>query len=460
MKNLRLNDILRVTGGQYFGPRPVPEREIRFITTDSREAGEDCLFAALLGERTDGHNYIESAYEKGALAVLCERRPQREDIPSVVVPSTAAALSEIAAYYRRQYNIPVVGVTGSVGKTTAKEVIASVLSRRFRVHKTGGNFNNELGVPLTLFGLRPEHEAAVIEMGISHFGEMRRLASVVRPGMAVFTVIGHSHLEYLHNREGVLRAKSELLEGMPADGVVFVNGDDDLLRSAGLSLRTVRFGLGANCDVRAESIQTAEGGEATAFQIVKGERRFAVRVPAYGSHMVYAALAGAAVGLELGMTEEEIAAGLAEYETVGRRARIVRTECCTLVDDCYNANPDSCAAAIRSLAALPGRKVCILGDMLELGEASPSLHRALGALAAASGVRVVITCGSEAGCIFEGAREAKEHVLAWHFEEKEPLIESLCMFLQKGDAVLVKASHGMHFEQISEAIEKLRDIEG
>jgi UDP-N-acetylmuramoyl-tripeptide--D-alanyl-D-alanine ligase len=224
MKNLHLNDILRVTGGEYGGPEPAKAREIRFITTDSREAGEGCLFAALLGERADGHNYMESAYEKGALAVLCERRPTREDIPSVVVPSTAAALSDIAAYYRLQYDIPVVGVTGSVGKTTAKEVIAAVLNRRFRVHKTGGNFNNELGVPLTLFGLRPDHTAAVIEMGISHFGEMRRLARVVRPTMAVFTVVGHSHLEFLHNREGVLRAKSEILEGMPEDGVVFVTG--------------------------------------------------------------------------------------------------------------------------------------------------------------------------------------------------------------------------------------------
>lgn len=458
MKNLHLSDILRVTGGQYGGPRPAPEREIRFITTDSREAGKDCLFAALPGERTDGHNYMESAFEKGALAVLCERRPRREDIPSVVVPSTAAALSDIAAYYRLQFPIPVVGVTGSVGKTTAKEVIASVLGRRFRVHKTGGNFNNELGVPLTIFNLRPEHEAAVIEMGISQFGEMRRLTKVVRPNMAIITVIGRSHLEYLHDREGVLRAKSEILEGMPEDGVVFVNGDDDLLGSAGFGLRTVRFGLGENCIVRAENVQTVEGGEATEFQIVRGGRRFAVRVPAYGSHMVHAALAGAAVGLELGLTEEEIAAGLAEYRTVGRRARIVRTEFCTLVDDCYNANPDSCAAAIRSLAALPGRKVCILGDMLELGEQSPSLHRELGALAAASGARAVITCGREARFIYEGARKAEEHVLAWHFEEKEALIECLPMLLQEGDVVLVKASHGMHFDDISMAVEKLQEV--
>jgi UDP-N-acetylmuramoyl-tripeptide--D-alanyl-D-alanine ligase len=455
MKNLRLNDILRVTGGQYGGPEPAKAREIRFITTDSREAGEGCLFAALLGERADGHNYMESAYEKGALAVLCERRPTREDIPSVVVPSTAAALSDIAAYYRLQYDIPVVGVTGSVGKTTAKEVIAAVLNRRFRVHKTGGNFNNELGVPLTLFGLRPDHTAAVIEMGISHFGEMRRLARVVRPTMAVFTVVGHSHLEFLHNREGVLRAKSEILEGMPEDGVVFVNGDDDLLRCADFKRRTVRFGLSGNCEVRAENVLPAAGGEATEFQVAAGDRRFAVRVPAYGSHMVYAALAGAAVGLELGLQEEEIAAGIADYETVGRRSRIVKTEFCTLVDDCYNANPDSCASAIRSLTALPGRKVCILGDMLELGTQSRELHRALGALAAASGVRVVIACGREARFIYDGARESKEHALAWYFEEKEPLIESLSVFLNKGDAVLVKASQGMHFEKISEAIEKL-----
>jgi UDP-N-acetylmuramoyl-tripeptide--D-alanyl-D-alanine ligase len=219
--------------------------------------------------------------------------------------------------------------------------------------------------------------------------------------------------------------------------------------------RTVRFGLSGNCEVRAENVLPAAGGEATEFQVAAGDRRFAVRVPAYGSHMVYAALAGAAVGLELGLQEEEIAAGIADYETVGRRSRIVKTEFCTLVDDCYNANPDSCASAIRALTALPGRKVCILGDMLELGTQSRELHRALGALSAASGVRVVIACGREARFIYDGARESKEHALAWYFEEKEPLIESLSVFLNKGDAVLVKASHGMHFEKISEAIEKL-----
>jgi UDP-N-acetylmuramoyl-tripeptide--D-alanyl-D-alanine ligase len=228
MMNLRFADVVSSAGGRYFGPAFLLEKEIAFITTDSREAGAGCLFAALRGERTDGHAYMESAFAQGAAAVLCEIRPDREDIPAILVPSAAEALGAVAAYYRSLYSIPFVGVTGSVGKTTAKEMIAAVLSRRFQVHKTKGNFNNELGVPLTLFALQPDAEAAVIEMGISHFGEMRRLTKIVRPDMAVFTVIGDSHLEFFQDREGVLRAKSEILEGMPADGVVFLNGAAEL----------------------------------------------------------------------------------------------------------------------------------------------------------------------------------------------------------------------------------------
>jgi UDP-N-acetylmuramoyl-tripeptide--D-alanyl-D-alanine ligase len=455
MKGLCFADVVSAAEGQYFGPAALLEKEIAFITTDSREADEGCLFTALRGERTDGHRFMESAFLKGAAAVLCEERPEREDIPSIVVSSAAGALSAIASYYRSLFSIPFIGVTGSVGKTTAKEMIAAVLSRRLKVHRTKGNFNNELGVPLTLFALPPDAEAAVIEMGISHFGEMRRLTKIVRPDMAVFTVIGDSHLQFLQDREGVLRAKSEILEGMPEDGVVFVNGDDEHLQRTDISLRTVRYGIGLHNDVRAENVRTQADGSATDFTVVSHGLSFPVRVPAYGSHMVYAALAGAAVGLELGLTGEEIAAGIAAYEPVGRRARIVQTAFCTVVDDCYNANPTSGAAALRSLAALPGRGVCILGDMLELGAESKRLHYKLGRLAAETGVRVVAACGREAQHIYEGAKESNRHVLAWYFEEKGQLIDSLPVFLNPGDTVLVKASRGMQFEEIVSAIEKM-----
>jgi UDP-N-acetylmuramoyl-tripeptide--D-alanyl-D-alanine ligase len=390
MKGLCFADVVAAAGGQYSGPAELLKKEITFITTDSREAGAGCLFAALRGERTDGHHYMESAFLKGAAAVLCEVRPEREDIPAILVPSAAEALSAVAACYRSLFRIPFIGVTGSVGKTTAKEMIAAVLSRRYKVHRTKGNFNNELGVPLTLFAMEPDAEAAVVEMGISQFGEMRRLTNVVRPDMAVFTVIGDSHLEFLQNRGGVLRAKSEILEGMPGNGVVFINGDDELLQGADMGRRTVRYGIGLHNDIRAENVTTQADGSATDFTVAAFGTSFPVRIPAYGSHMVYAALAGVAVGLEMGLTGEEIAAGIADYEPVGRRARIVQTAFCTLVDGCYNSNPTSGAAALRSLAALPGRGVCILGDMLELGAESKRLHYELGSLAAASGARAVI----------------------------------------------------------------------
>jgi len=456
MRELRLQEVVAACGGAYRGPAEALTRRIAFVTSDSRKAGPDCLFAALRGERVDGHDFMDSAFSKGALAALCTRAPEDAAQPAVVVASVEEALCALAAYYRRKFDIPVVGVTGSVGKTTTKEMIASVLASRLRVHRTEGNLNNELGVPLTLFGLEEGHEAAVVEMGISHFGEMRRLTEIVRPTVAVITVIGHAHLEFLGDLEGVLRAKSEIIEGMPPEGVVVVNGDDELLRRAQFGLCTVRYGLDASCDVRAENVRTLENGTATGFELVAGERRFSVRIPAYGSHMVSAALAAAAVGIELGLSDEEIAEGVAGFETVGRRARICRLEQLTLVDDCYNANPDSCAAGLRSLRALEGRRVCILGDMLELGPDSASLHHGLGRLAARE-TELVIACGPQSRHTADGAREsAGPGTEVRYFTEKAALIEELPRLLRPGDVVLIKASRGMHFEDITEAVEKLK----
>ena len=455
MKELYLKEVAAVCGGEYHGPAEALTRCVSFITTDSRKVGTDCLFAALRGERVDGHDFMPAAFSQGALAALCSRAPEDPAQPAVVVPSVEEALGALAGYYRRKFEIPVVGVTGSVGKTTTKEMIASVLARHMRVHRTEGNFNNELGVPLTVFRLDEGHEAAVIEMGISHFGEMSRLTQIVRPTVAVITVIGHAHLEFLQDLEGVLRAKSEILEGMPEGGVVVVNGDDALLRDAAFRLRAVRYGMGSHCDVRAENICTLDNGTATGFDVAAGTRRFAVRIPAYGTHMVYAALAAASVGIEQGLSDEEIAAGIADYETVGRRARICRLPQLTLVDDCYNANPDSCAAAVRSLRTLEGRRVCILGDMLELGSDAGKLHYGLGRLAAEE-ADAVFACGPVSRHTAVGASQAAPKKDVRYFEEKKLLIDALPQLLQPGDVVLIKASRGMRFEEIVEAVEKLR----
>ena len=449
MKNLTIRNILKACGGRYLGDPADLDREVSVVTTDSCKLEAGCLFAALAGERVDGHDYIPAALAGGAACVLAERVPEGAAGSIILVPSTLAALQDTAAFYRSQFSLPVIGITGSVGKTTAKEMVASVLAQRYDVHKTAGNFNNDLGVPLTLFGLREEHGAAVVEMGVSHFGDMARLARMVRPDYALFTAIGYAHLEYLGSREGVLREKTVVLDYLPETGAAFCNGDDDLLAALACSCAKRTFGLGPDCAVRAEKLRALENG-GTACEIVAGDRRFPVSIPAYGEHMVYAALEGAAVGLELGLSPEEIARGIAAYEPVGHRARVLRTERLTVIDDCYNANPSSTASAIRSLSRLDGRKVCILGDMLELGEDSARLHRETGKLAADWGISLVLTCGEQAERISQGAAG-----ISRHFASKEELLDALPGTIRAGDCVLVKASRSMKFEEITERLMKL-----
>ena len=442
MREMTAQAVLAAVGGQARGP--LPAGEITAVTTDSRAVTPGCLFAAIPGERVDGHDFIAQVAEKGAACVLCERFTDAA-VAQIRVPDTQAALRALAAWYRSRFSIPVVGVTGSVGKTTAKEMIASVLGQRFNTLKTEKNFNNELGVPLTLFRLREEHEAAVVEMGISGFGEMTRLAEMVRPDIGVYTLIGDAHLEFLGDRAGVLRAKGEMVSAMGPDAVIVANGDDALLRAHDFGRRTVLFGLDQQCDVRAVDV-APDGLAGMRCTIVSGGRRIPVRIPAFGDHMVYAALMGAAVGLELGLTDEEIAAGVAAYETVGSRGRIIDTGRITIVDDCYNANPTSTRSAIESLGRLPGRHVAILGDMRELGAASPALHRQVGAFAAEK-CALVAACGPEASQIAAGAGPD-----ALYYPDVASLLSALPDIVRPGDTVLVKASRAMGFEAVVEAL--------
>lgn len=439
MQHLTPAILREITEGDFIGA--LPDQEITSITTDSRAIEPGCLFAAIPGARVDGHDFIAQAAEKGAACVLCNRFVGA-DIAQIRVPDTQAALRQIAGFYRSQFDFPFIGVTGSVGKTTAKEMIWSVLSARFDTLKTEKNFNNELGVPLTLFRLRPHHQAAVVEMGISNFGEMTRLADMVHPQIGVFTLIGDAHLEFLGDRQGVLRAKAEMLQGMPENGVVIANGDDALLKAHDFGRRTVLFGLGENCQVRALDVQN-RGIEGISCTIAAGERAIPVHIPAPGQHMVYAALMGAAVGLELGLTDQEIQQGIEAYAPVGSRGRVIQAACCTVLDDCYNANPTSVKNALDNLAALPGRHVAILGDMLELGPESAALHQQIGAYAVQSGA-ALISCGPLSQ-VMGGT---------W-FETVPALVEALPKIIQRGDTVLVKASHAMGFEKIVAALEQL-----
>lgn len=444
MKNLTAEAIAAACGGDLIGT-PHPE-EISDIVTDSRKATPGSLFAAIRGERADGNDYVNSALENGAACALAERISPRAPGCVILVRDTTSALQQIAGVYRAQFSIPILGVTGSVGKTTAKEMCAAVLSRRFSVHKTAGNYNNDLGVPLTLFGLREEHEAAVVELGVSHPGDMSRIAAITKPTMALYTNIGDAHLEYLGSRRGIFEEKTGMNRFLPENGVVFCNGDDPLLAELSGRQKIVTYGLGEKNAVRAENVQVLPDGN-TRCMIRTAKAVFPVTISAFGEHMVYAALGAAAVGEELGLNAEEIAAGIMAFRPVGSRARLLRTDNLTVIDDCYNANPVSTAAALRSLSRLSGRKVAILGDMLELGPESAAMHREIGSTAKNCGIDLVLTTGEQARFISEGMGKG-----ARHYETKQALLGALSELLQSGDNVLVKASHGAHFEDITERL--------
>ena len=449
MTGMTISRAAAVCGGRICGEGDLGA-ELGSVVIDSRAVSAGDFFVAYKGERVDGHDYISAAFDKGAVCCLAQRVPEGETRPLILVPDVQAALEQICAEYRRDLRLPVIGITGSVGKTSAKEMISAVLSQRLNVLKTDKNLNNQIGVPMTISRIRPEHQAAVVEMGISGFGEMSVLAQIARPDMAVFTLIGHAHLEFLHNLDGVLRAKTEMLNFMADDAPVLINGDDEKLRGLQCRQKKISFGLGENCDVRAENITLSPTGE-TLCDIVYGERRIPVVIKAYGRHMIYAALEGAAVGLLMGLSDEEIVKGIASFETVGRRAAVCDTGFITLIDDSYNANPDSVKCGIDSLMKMPGRHVCILGDMLELGEGSGEMHFDVGRYAGERGAELVLTSGPLS---YETCRGAGER--GRHFATREELIAALPGLIQKGDRVLVKASLGSRFDQISEALKELK----
>ena len=448
MKNMTLLRAEKASGGRLCGAFD-GNSELDRIIIDSRQVRPGDLFVAYKGENVDGHDYIAAAFQKGAACCLAQRIPEGETRPILLVEDVQSALERIAADYRRDLDIPMIGITGSVGKTYAKEMIASVLEQRFRVLKTDKNLNNQIGVPMTISRIEPSHQAAVVEMGISGFGEMRALTKIVHPTVAVFTVIGHAHLEFLHDRRGVFQAKTEMLEGMDKNGVVIVNGDDDLLCSLECAQKKLSFGLGGHCNIRARDIRVDEQGH-TACTILYDGGEMAVRIPSFGNHMIYAALEGAAVGLVLGLSEEEIIRGIAAYETVGSRAAVTETGKITLIDDSYNANPDSVKCGVDSLMQLAGRHVCVFGDMLELGPEEREMHRDAGAYAAEKGVDLILCTGPLSREMAIGAGERGR----W-FPDREELLRLLPEIIRQGDRVLVKASRGMHFESIAETLKTL-----
>ena len=456
MKNMSLGKITEACGGIFHGTLEEQAYVVESITTDSRQAEKGCLFVAIPGERVDGHDFIPSVFEKGALAVISERELENPAGPYIQVESSLEAVKGIAAYYREQLDIKVVGITGSVGKTSTKEVIASVLAQKYNVLKTLGNFNNELGLPLTVFRLRDEHQVAVLEMGISHFGEMHRLAKIARPDICVITNIGQCHLEFLKNRDGVLRAKTEIFDFMKEDGSIVLNGDDDKLAQIqeAKGIRPIFFGTESGRSVYADHIENL-GLKGVQCRIHVDDKSVSVRIPIPGHHMVMNALAAAAVGHQLGLTMEEIKAGIEQLEAVSGRFHIIENGRLQIIDDCYNANPVSMKASLDVLCDAKGRRVAILGDMGELGENEAQLHAEVGAHASGNHIDLLICTGTVSIHMAEAAVADGGCGEVLQVPTLDALLTCLPSLIEPDDTVLVKASHFMHFEKVVEKLEKL-----
>lgn len=454
MKHMTLRAICAACDGTYYGPTDNLSKEAAGITIDSRKVENNWLFGATVGERVDGHSFIESCYEKGALCCLGEKPPVSESHSYIQVQSTFQALKDIAEYYRSTLEIPIVGITGSVGKTSTKEIIASVLSVKFNTLKTAGNFNNEVGLPLTVFNIRGEHEAAVLEMGISDFGEMHRLSKIARPNICVMTNIGQCHLENLGDRDGVLRAKSEIFDFAAEGAKVIVNGDDDKLRTlkSREDLDCTTFGMEKTNDVYAKTVENL-GLDGLKCNISTPVGDFSAHIHIPGMHMVYNALAGTCVGLACGLTLKEIKTGIEKAETISGRNHLIHTENYTIMDDCYNANPMSMKASLDVLATALGRKVAILGDMGELGANERALHYTVGEHAAKKNIDLLLCVGTLSEEIAKGAKAKNPSMNACVFTTKEELLEKLPELLVKGDSILIKASHFMQFEKIVKALQ-------
>jgi len=453
MKQIILKEAAEAMGGKLIGG--AVDTVIEKVVMDSRLDVTGALFVAIAGARADGHDFVPDVLERGAVCCLVEREIPDAPGAQILVDSTLEAVKALAGYYRQLFDIPFIGITGSVGKTSTKEMLAATLSAKFCVHKTEGNLNNELGVPMTLLALRPEHEVAVIEMGISDFGEMTRLTDMVRPDIAIITIIGYAHLDNLGDRAGVYKAKTEIFHGLTQNGLALLNGDDDMLRNCQVTdispgktgVTRLLYGLDDTNDYRGGNI-VSHGESGTTCTFSWADQSMEVDIPAFGTPFVYAALASAAVGEKLGMTQEEIRRGITSFHTAQGRANVIQTDFLTIIDDCYNANPSSVKASITSLTDLPGRRVAILGDMKELGANAETLHQDMGRHAIACGIDLLVTIGDLSRCTYESAKEADPKLEALYFTQKAEALAELPGILKENDQVLVKASRSAQFEEI------------
>jgi len=414
---------------------------------DTRIIKPGQLFIVLQGAR-DGHDFIPAAMEKGASAVLCSRKVG--DYPAIYVDDPRIALGRIAEHALRCLGCKVVGITGSVGKSTTKEMIASVLESTYRVSKTPANHNNDIGMPMAVLAMPEDTQVAVLEMGMNHFREIAYLSQIAKPDVAVIINIGTMHIEYLGSREGIRKAKLEIVEGMSPNGRLLLNGSDDMLRA--LPEKPVQpvtyFGMDECCGVRAKDIR--QEAEKLCFAVEAGEVSFPVELKLEGEHFVHDAMAAVAVGLELGVAPEDIRLSLNTFRNMAGRQEIYQTNGYTIIQDCYNAGPESMAAALKVLGNRQGRRIAVLGDMLELGDCAPAEHFRVGRIAAEK-AKVLLALGPNARHVADGALTGgmpKDRVSI--FDDRQVMAAELKKTARPGDVLLFKGSHGMHLELVLE----------
>lgn len=473
MSLFTIEEILEVLSGKLMAGRPPHglKRKIRRVVSDSRVVRSGDLFVAFEGDRFDGHAFVPAAFVQGAAGAVVKEDYQPPSFPKraaeaalIGVKDTLIAYQQLATRHRGRFAIPVVAITGSNGKTTTKEMVAAVLARRWRTLKTEGNLNNRIGVPQTLFLLTSRHEAAVIEMGVDQQGQTIRLCEIARPTVGVITNIGPDHLEFFGSMEGSAQAKAELLDRLPADGAVVLNADDQYFDylAARAQCRVVSFGASPKADVRAVQSRD-EGGRGSMFGLMlPGRARpIAVHLKTHGHHNIQNALAAAAVGYVLGLPGTAIAEGLARFRPAAMRSQIVLCHGVRVINDCYNANPASMQAAVELLVQLGARQrtIAVLGDMLELGPETKTLHRAVGAFLAGQGIAQLIACGTLGRELAQGARAAgmpADRII--EVQDAAAAGSVLKAMVRQGDVVLVKASRGMRMEQVVETLTGMRRV--
>ena len=451
MVDITVKEILLATGGRLLCGSE--HTVLEHISIDSRNNEENSLFVPLIGERVDAHRFIKQALDQGAAATLTSEHDSMDsEKPWIRVEDTKKALQAIGSFYRERLTLPLVGITGSVGKTTTREMVACALSARFKVYKTPGNHNSQVGVPITISEILPQDEIGVIELGMSEPKELTVIAKIARIQMAVITNIGVTHIEQLGSRENIYKEKLTIQDGLTEGGILFLNGDDDLLRDtkAKAGCRTVYYGTHSNSDYRAENIHLEEGFPV--FTAVCKDQRVPVRLSVMGSHNVLNALVSLAVAAECGIGLEEAADCLSRFAGFKNRQQIYEAGGMTIIDDTYNASPVSMKAGLEVLNSITKirRKIAVLADMKELGPDAPLYHYEIGEYIVRHPVQEVVTLGALAGEIARAVKEKSPDILVKEFMNPEELIAYLKEELKEGDGVLFKGSNSMKLTQVAD----------